>query len=38
MKHPNIQFTEDGGAAPYVHSPHCLYDIRYLLSIMEENE
>lgn len=29
MKHPNIQFTEDGGAAPYVHSPHCLYDIRY---------
>lgn len=38
MKHPNIQFTEDGGAAPYVHSPHCLYDMRYLFSILEENE
>lgn len=38
MKHPNIQFTEDGGAAPYVHSPHCLYDMRYLLSNMEENK
>lgn len=38
MKHPNIQFTADGGAAPYVHSPHCLYDMRYLLSTMEENE
>ncbi len=36
MKHPNVQFTEDGGAAPYVHSPHCLYDMRYLLSTMEE--
>ena len=38
MKHPNIRFTEDGGAAPYVHSPHCLYDMRYLLSTMEETE
>ncbi len=38
MKHPNIRFTEDGGAAPYVHSPHCLYDMRYLLSTLEETE
>ena len=38
MKHTNIQYTEDGGAAPYVHSPHCLYDMRYLLSTMEESE
>ena len=26
MKHPNIKFTADGGAAAYVHSPVCLYD------------
>ena len=38
MKHPNVHFTEDGGAAPYVHSPHCLYDMRHLLSMMEEIE
>jgi Type IV secretory pathway, VirD4 components len=38
MKHPNVRFTEDGGAASYVHSPHCLYDMRYLLSTMEETE
>ena len=38
MKHPNVIYTEDGGAAPYVHSPHCLYDMRYLLSTLEENE
>ena len=38
MKHPNVQFTEDGGASPYVHSPHCLYDMRYLLSTMEESK
>ena len=38
MKHPNVIYTEDGGAAPYVHSPHCLYDMRYLLSTMEETE
>lgn len=25
LKHPNIKETEDGGAAPYVHSPNCLY-------------
>ncbi len=38
MKHPNISFTEDGGAAPYVHSPHCMYDMRYLLSLIEMEE
>ena len=38
MKHPNTRFTEDGGAAPYVHSPHCLYDMRYLLSTIETEE
>ena len=38
MKHPNIRFTEDGGAAPYVHSPHCLYDMRHLLSTIETEE
>lgn len=26
MRHPNIRLTADGGAAPYVHSPVCLYD------------
>lgn len=36
MKHPNVRFTEDGGAAPYVHSPYCMYDMRHLLSEMEE--
>ena len=25
LKHPNIRETEDGGAAPYIHSPTCLY-------------
>lgn len=38
MKHPNIAFTEDGGAAPYLHSPHCMYDIRHLLSLLETEE
>ena len=30
LKHPNIRETEDGGAAPYVHSPTCLYAAEYL--------
>lgn len=38
MKHPNIAFTEDGGAAPYLHSPHCMYDMRHLLSLLEMEE
>lgn len=37
MKHPNIAYTEDGGAIPYVHSPHCMYDMRHLLSELEES-
>lgn len=38
MKHPNIAYTEDGGAAPYVHSPYCMYDMRHLLSLLETEE
>lgn len=38
MKHPNIAFTEDGGAAPYLHSPHCMYDMRHLLSLLKMEE
>ena len=38
MKHPNIAYTEDGGATPYVHSPYCMYDMRHLLSILEMEE
>ena len=26
MKHPNIRFTADGGAAAYIHSSACLFD------------
>ena len=37
LKHPNIALTSDGGAAPYIHSPVCLYDIRKLLNDMEED-
>lgn len=37
LKHPNIAYTEDGGAAPYVHSQHCMYDMRHLLSELEES-
>ena len=25
LKHPNLSYTEDCGAAPYIHSPACLY-------------
>ena len=25
LKHPNLRETEDGGAAPYLHSTVCLY-------------
>ena len=38
MKHPNIAYTEDGGAAPYLHSSHCMYDMRYLLEMEERFE
>lgn len=26
LKHPNLKYTEDGAAAPYTHSPGCLYN------------
>ena len=38
MKHPNIAYTEDGGTAPYLHSSHCMYDMRYLLEMEERFE
>ena len=38
MRHPNISLTEDGGAAPYLHSPHCMYDMRRLLSEIRMEE
>ena len=38
MKHPNVVYTEDGGAAPYVHSPYCMYDMRRLLSTLTLEE
>lgn len=38
MKHPNIAYTEDGGAAPYLHSPHCMYNMRHILSLLETEE
>lgn len=37
LKHPNIALTSDDGAAPYIHSPVCLYDMRKLLNDMEED-
>lgn len=37
LKHPNIALTSDGGAAPYIHSPVCLYDMRKLLNDTEED-
>ena len=38
MRHPNISLTEDGGAPPYLHSPHCMYDMRRLLSEIRTEE
>ena len=32
LQHPNIKLTEDGGAAPYIHHPVCVYDVRQLLN------
>lgn len=37
LKHPNIASTSDGGAAPYIHSPVCLYDVRRVLNDTEGN-
>ena len=39
LKHPNLKWTEDGGAAPYVHSPVCLYgsdDLSFSFTSLEE--
>lgn len=41
MKHPNIHRTEDGGAAPYHHSPACLYqsdDLDFTFTTLENVE
>lgn len=41
MKHPNIHLTQDGGAAPYVHSPVCLYgagDLDFAFTSLDEIE
>lgn len=38
MRHPNISLTEDGGAPPYLHSPHCMYDMRRMLSEIRMEE
>lgn len=27
MRHPNLKYTEDGGAVPYIHSSTCLYGL-----------
>ena len=41
LKHPNLKWTEDGGTAPYVHSPVCLYgtdDLSFSFTSLEELE
>jgi len=41
MKHPNINRTEDGGAAPYRHSPSCLYqaeDLDFTFTTLDDVE
>lgn len=41
MKHPNIKLTNRGGAAPYIHSPVCLFsadDLDFAFSSLEELE
>ena len=41
LKHPNLKWTEDGGAAPYVHSAVCLYgsdDLSFSFSSLDELE
>ena len=41
LKHPNLKWTEDGGAAPYVHSPVCLYgsdDLSFSFTSLDELE
>lgn len=39
LKHPNLSLTEDGGAAPYIHSPTCLYsqdDLSFSFTSLED--
>ena len=39
LKHPNLSLTEDGGAAPYIHSPVCLYsqdDLSFPFTSLED--
>lgn len=41
MKHPNVKLSADGGAAPYIHSPVCLYaadDLDFIFTSLEEIE
>ena len=41
MRHPNIKLTADGGAAPYIHSPRCLYaedDLDFIFTSLDEIE
>jgi len=38
MQHPNIKLTEDGGAAPYIHHPVCIYDVIPLKKLEVNNE
>lgn len=41
MRHPNIKLTADGGAAPYIHSPRCLYaeeDLDFIFTSLEDIE
>ena len=41
LKHPNLKLTEDGGAAPYVHSSVCIYnmgDLNFAFTSIDEIE
>lgn len=41
MRHPNIKLTADGGAAPYIHSPRCLYaeeDLDFIFTSLDDIE
>ena len=41
MHHPNIKLTGDGGAAPYIHSPRCLYaeeDLDFIFTSLDDIE
>ena len=41
MRNPNIKLTADGGAAPYIHSPRCLYaeeDLDFIFTSLDDIE